>query len=254
MKRIIASAVAAMILLSGCGRTEKADAEKKTLAAQVSDRLDSENYDISFSISGGEFDGIIVHIARYGGDGIVEMNNGGIVSEFIKVNNETTMLLPEINCYRDTDYPGAFGNAFIKLGASDKLVSENEANGVITEVYTSPSDENGTADTFTFEFDSSSERLLRIKQQTEGGEIDIEMNKFGWDCAPISLPDLSEWDDLSEGALISETAQLKFSLYYSLGITERQLNDMGYTYDQIAHMKLSEQQALFDEFEKNIGK
>lgn len=249
MKKIMALAAAAAILLCSCGKSgDSSDTdEHKTYAALVSDKLDSGDYDISFTISGGDLDGLDVRIARHGDDGFVRMNNGGIWSDYVKVDNVTTLLLPEICCYRGTDYPGAFGNAFIKLGEGDELVSESESGGIVTEVYRSPTGEGGEADTFTFEFDSSSGQLLRISQRLEGSEINVEMTSVNWECDPISLPDLSGWDNISDDAAISDTAQIKFSLYYSFGITESELAVLGYTYDQIAHMKLSEQQELFDE-------
>lgn len=256
MKRIMALAAAAAMLLCGCGKAdaEPGTEEHKTCAAVLSDKLDSEDYDISFTISGGDLDGLDVRIARHGDDGFVRMNNGGILSDYVKVDNVTTLLLPEICCYRDTDYPGAFGNAFIKLGAGDELVSESESDGIVTEVYRSPTGEGGAADTFTFEFDSSNGQLLRISQRLEGSEINVEMTSVSWECDPISLPDLSGWDNISDDAAVSDTAQIKFSLYYSFGLTEQGLNALGYTYDQIAHMKLSEQQQLFDELAAKLDR
>lgn len=252
--RILSVAAAAVMLFSGCGKSEGSpEKNEKTLAAEVSDNLDGGDYDISFSISGGgSFDGLAVRIARSGDNGVVEMLDGGVLTQFVKADNKTTMLLPEILCYQRTDYPGSFGNAFIKLGADDKLVSESETDGVITEVYDSPADEGGATDTFTFEFDSSTKQLLRIKQETAEGETNIEILEIKWECDPISLPDLSTWDDISEDALVSETTQLKFFLYYTLGITEQELNDFGYTYDQIAHMDQEAQQAFFEELDARV--
>lgn len=258
MNRKFISAAAAFLFLTGCGSDSTAVSEPaeqdRTFAAVLSDRLDSGDYDIAFQISGGNLDDMAVEIRRSGDDGFVSMDNSGVYTEIFKTNKQTYMILPEIHCYQLNDEYGSFGNAFIKLGKGDVLSGVSEENGKTTEIYRSPTGSGSDADTFTFVFDTAkgAEGLEHITQETSAGTVEIDVSKVQFSSEPVNLPELSEYDNITDGEMISEVAQVRFYMYYTFGLNEQEVAEMGYDYDEIAHMKYDEQQEFYAELGEKL--
>ena len=140
------------------------------------------------------------------------------------------------------DESGGFGNAFIKIGDDDKLVSSDVADGEVTEVFS-----NEEGDKFTFVFDEKKGELKTFTAEREAGTTVTEIESMSWDCKGVELPDLSTWSDVGENAAISDITQLKFSLYVAGGVTEDDVIAAGYTYEQICAMDLEERNKITDE-------
>ena len=221
-KRLCALALAALMLCSCGGEKKGAEKTKKekpaselTLARQFSDKLDGGKYDITMKVTGKNYaDGMK---CRMWGRRSVE-------------------------CYELMDESGGFGNAFIKIGDDDKLVSSDVADGEVTEVFS-----NEEGDKFTFVFDEKKGELKTFTAEREAGTTVTEIESMSWDCKGVELPDLSTWSDVGENAAISDITQLKFSLYVAGGVTEDDVIAAGYTYEQICAMDLEERNKITDE-------
>ncbi len=257
-KRIYALAAAA-VMLCGCGNgsgssggeTSAAPAEDSkpaanTLARQLSDGLDKGEYDITMVMKGTKYGSdLTCHIWGRDGDGCVANEHDGIYTEFLTVDGETYLLVPEVKCYELFDESGGFGNVFLKIGEGDELVSSDVSGGEVTEVY------SDSVDKYTFVFDESTGYLKTFTAETEAGTTVTEIESFSWECKGVDMPDLSEWSDVGDNAMVSDIAQLKFSLYVTGGVTEADVNAAGYTYEEICQMDLDERNKVTD---KLLGK
>lgn len=249
-KRLCALALAALMLCSCGGEKKGAEKTKKekpaselTLAQQFSDKLDGGKYDITMNVTGKNYaDGMKCRMWGRDGDGGVSMEDNGVYTEFITIDGGTYMLVPEVECYELMDESGGFGNAFIKIGDDDKLVSSDVADGEVTEVFS-----NEEGDKFTFVFDEKKGELKTFTAEREAGTTVTEIESMSWDCKGVELPDLSTWSDVGENAAISDITQLKFSLYIAGGVTEDDVIAAGYTYEQICAMDLEERNKITDE-------
>ncbi len=255
-RKIITAAMAAALVLTGCGKSEieelSSQEQDKTLAAVLSERLDSGDYDLKFDISGGSLDSMSVEIRRFGEDGYVTMDRGGVFTEVVKVDKQTYMIMPEIHVYQLNDEFGAFGNAFIKLGAGDVLTSVTEEDGKTIEEYKSSGGSSGESDTFTFVFDTAkgAEGLEHITQETGSEVTEINVTQVSFSSEPITLRSLDGYDDITAGELVSEVAQVRLYMYYTFGLNEEDVAAMGYDYEQIARMKYEDQQDFYKQLEE----
>ena len=251
----IALTAAALILFSGCGsnsekssETASTPAEPKTLAEELCSRLDKGEYDLTITVSGDMYDSdLTCHMWGRDGDGSVAIDDGGVHTEFCTVDNETYLLLPAVKCYELIDSSGGYGNTFIKLGEGDTLESTDTLDGEIVETYTGA----GGSGHFVFTFDEQTKKLKTFRTTTELGESLTTVKDISFTCTGVELPDLTGWDNVSEGEMVSETAQLKFSLYLSGGVTEEDVLAAGYTYDTICQMDLDEREKVTKELIDN---
>lgn len=251
---LTAVALSAVLLFGGCGKVEDNSADtEKTLAAELSDRLDNGDYDISFNISGAAAeDGLSLRIRRFGSDSFMSMDNKGVYTEFVNVDNKTYMIFPEVRCYRITDNSGGFGSTFVKMEKDDKLTDLSEENGRTTEVYTS-SDSGGNS-TFTFVFDTAkgAEGIEKITEDNGGELTETDVTSVSFSSEPITLPDFSDYDNITDGELVTDVAQVKFYIYYTFGLNEEEAAAQGLDYNEIAHMKLDEQKRFYKELEEKL--
>lgn len=229
-------------MFTSCGTKS----EESSLAEEFSAKLDAGLYDISMSIDSpedGEYD---CRIACCGGNGLVEMDKDGIVSEFRNVDEHTYMLLPEVHCYRKLDTFGNFGNAFIKLGEGDKLDNISKTNGHIIESYKTALDEE-----FVFEFDEQTKQLLKVTQSQP--QTTVQINSVSWDCEDITLPDLNEWSDVSDDAEISGETAAKFLLYTNWGVSEEDVDAAGESYSDLAKLDNDGLQKAAERIKSNVS-
>lgn len=231
-------------VLTGCeGKTEgenssESIAVQKTGAAVISERLDKDDYDISLRVLGETADPVECRIIRNGSDGIVTMKRSGVYSEFYTIAGESVMLLPDIRCYRNIDGQNTFGNAFIKLGKGDMLFDITENKGEITEVY-KPSD-SSVKEVYYFTFDKETGALKRAVTESLGAEtVTTNVESIVWSSEPVTMPDLTGWDNISDDADITDIAAIKVS-FYTRGITPEMVEKEGYTYEQLAQMEPEE--------------
>lgn len=249
MKRLIGVFVGAVVctaccagMFSGCGESGKESPgqgiitlNKKTLAAELSDRLDSEDYELKFTIYGSSSSETVCRIVRSGDDGLVTMDSEDVYSEFYTVGGKTYMLLPVIKCYKRLDTEGRFGNAFIKLGENDMLYNIEETENDITEIY-KPS-EAGLRETYFFTFDKATGVIKKAVTEEEGAiSVITRIESLDWHSETIALPDFADWYDFSDDVLVSDVTALKVS-YYTQGIMPEMVEKAGYTYEQIAKME-----------------
>lgn len=249
MKKMI-PVIAAAVMLCSCGSgadSSSGDGGSKTqadtLAQRFSDKLDAGEYDIEMRVSGNLYESEMkCHMWGRDGDGCVAMDDGGVHTEFLTVDNETYMLVPDVQCYELFDSSGGFGNTFVKIGKGDELQSSDTKDGKVTEVYTGDGGE-----VFTFVFDEESGSLKTFTAERESGTTRTEIDSISWECSGVDMPDLSEWADVGESAMVSDVTQLKFSLYIAGGVTEEDVLAAGYTYEQICQMDLDERNKVTDE-------
>lgn len=230
------------VLLTACGGAENKDTAntEKTLAQQMSEKLDAGEYDVDYTVSSDEDNTKIrCHMYGSGGDGCVTMDKDGVYTEFYTVDDKTYMLVPEVECYELIDESGGFGNAFIKLGKGD-ILTDSETNGSeITETY---SDENGGKYIFVFDKDT---QMLKSFTSADGEKTTFtEVENMSWEHEKITLPDISDWKDVGENAMVDEVTQLKFSLYISGGVTESDVNAAGYSYEEICGMDIEQRKEV----------
>ncbi|MBR1724542.1 MAG: hypothetical protein IJ723_05945, partial [Ruminococcus sp.] len=101
--KLTALAAAAALMLCGCGSktdiAKQSGTEQKTLAQQLSDRLDGGEYDITMRVSGTLYESeMSCHMWGRDGDGVVAMDDNGVHTEFCTVDGETYMLVPDVKC------------------------------------------------------------------------------------------------------------------------------------------------------------
>ena len=246
MKRLIGVLVGAAVcaaccagLFTGCGdggttSPEQGDISlnKKTLAAELSDRLDTEDYELRFTICDRSSTETVCRIVRSGKDGLVAMDSAEIYSEFYTVGGKKYMLLPVIKCYKKIGEESSFGNAFIKLGENDMLYNIEETENEITEIY-KPS-ESSLRETYYFTFDKSTGAIKKAVTEDNGVlSVITRIESLDWRTETVALPDLDDWFDFSDDVLVSDVTALKVS-YYTRGITPEMVEKAGYTYEQIS--------------------
>ena len=245
------------VMLAGCGKKKNTaqggiSAPEKTGAAVISDRLDTDNYDITLRVLGETADPVECRMVRNGDNGLVTMRRSGVYSIFYTISGESTMLLPEINCYRSIDGQNSFGNAFIKLGKDDMLYDITENKDEVTEVY-KPSDP-AAKETYYFTFDKATGELKKAVTESEGSEtVTTNVEHMEWNSGPIELPDLTGWDDISDDASVSDVTAIKVS-FYTRGITPDMVEKEGYTYEQLARMDPDETDEISRQILEKAGK
>lgn len=226
-------------LLTGCGdgRQKKDDQNgialnTKTLAAELSDRFDKEDYDLSIRILGSIDAAAAYRVVKSGSDGLVTMKRNKLYYEFYTINNETYMLLPDIECYKRSEELGGFATSFLKLGKNDMLYDIEETDSEITEVYRSS--DASVKQTEYITFDKTTKDMTRWVTEEEGAlAVVTEVDGIEWRTVPLEMPDLSSWSNISDGVGIPTSTSIKVS-FYTRGITPEMVRQAGYTYEELA--------------------
>lgn len=251
---------AAVLGLSGCGKSADSSAaedrdanaaEEQTLAEQLTDNLKTGNYAIDMVISGDEYGGDMpCKLVAKDGNTLTAMTYGGVYTEFYTIGNESYMLMPDICFYQATDEKSGLLDGLFVIGEGDTISGVETADGVTTEIYTS-TDDSGVKDTYTYLFDEETGELMSLEAVNGEESVSVTVNSINFSGADIKLPDLTGWQDMADVEKLDAKEQMKLTLYY-MGVTEEQLEESGYTYDDLAEMSDEELNEAFAKLGINI--
>lgn len=246
--------ISALICFTACGDKDSGDpllagsgAEEKTYAEQFTEKLENGGFSIGFTISKNGSDAsfeVSVNRDMY----FAAMESDGIYSEFYSDDGleNVYMAFPEIKCYSPAEN-GSYIPGIFELNKGNALSSVQTEDGKVTEVYVL-SDVSGQKSVCTFVFDEETGDPIEFRNDLDGDENDsyIVFSSVDWKCPDIVFPDFSEWTDISDTANLTSAEEIKISLYF-YGITEEELKEKGYTYEDLAELGSDELSAVYDD-------
>jgi hypothetical protein len=181
---------------------------------------------------------------------LVTMTYGGVYTEFYTIDDQTYMLMPDISFYQTTDETSGLLDSLFLIDSGYTVSSTETADGVTTEVYSS-TDSSGGKGTYTFKFDEETGDILSLDAESDSDTISVTVNSIDYEGEDIAMPDITGWQDMTDTSSLDDAAQIKLALYY-MGIDEEQVEEAGYTYEELAEMSSDELSEAFTKLGADI--